>query len=116
MSVNPDLIRGTLNIMLLESVADQPRYGYEICKLVEQKTEGYFQMREGSLYPALHRLERDGLLQSTWREATNGRRRKYYRLTARGRKEVAAKKAEWRDFASAVNAMLSPRLGFGGSV
>ena len=114
MAVNPELVRGTLNILLLESVADQPRYGYEICKLVEQKTQGYFQMREGSLYPALHRMERAGLLQSTWRDAPEGRRRKYYRLTARGRKEYAARKAEWRDFAAAVEAVLSPKLGLGG--
>ncbi len=109
MSTDPDLLRGTLSTLLLETVAGQPRYGYEICKLVEQKTAGYFQMREGSLYPALHRMERAGLLRSTWRDAVEGRRRKYYQLTARGKKELAARKAQWRDFAAAVNAVLSPR-------
>ena len=109
MSVNPDLLRGTLSTLLLETVAGQPRYGYEICKLVEQKTAGYFQMREGSLYPALHRMERAGLLRSTWRDAVEGRRRKYYQLTAKGKKELTARKAQWRDFAAAVNAVLSPR-------
>lgn len=110
MSVNPDLVRGTLNTLLLETIAGEPRYGYEICKLVEQKSAGYFQMREGSLYPALHRMERAGLLRSTWRDAVEGRRRKYYQLTAKGKKELAARTAQWRDFAAAVNAVLSPRL------
>src|ERR1051326_5527684 len=104
MPPDPDLIRGTLNTLLLETVAAEPRYGYEICKLVEQKTGGYFQMREGSLYPALQRMEQAGLLRSFWRETTEGRRRKYYQLTARGSKELAARKQQWRSFAAAVEA------------
>ncbi|MFQ5424332.1 MAG: PadR family transcriptional regulator [Phycisphaerae bacterium] len=116
MPVNPDLVRGTLNTLLLETLADEPRYGYEICKIVEQKTGGYFRMREGSLYPALHRMEKAGLLRATWRDAPEGRRRKYYQLTARGRKELAARRKEWRDFSTAVNAILSSRrFGLGGA-
>ena len=106
MPPDPDLMRGTVNTLLLETLAAAPRYGYEICKLVDQRTGGYFQMREGSLYPALHRMERAGLLRAYWRDTLEGRRRKYYQLTPRGQKELAARKKEWRAFASAVEAVL----------
>lgn len=108
MSVNPDLVRGTLNTVVLELLADQPRYGYEICKLVQQRTGGELQMREGSLYPALHRMERAGWLRSFWRDAPEGRRRKYYQITASGRKALGALRDEWRSFAGAISAVLSP--------
>ena len=108
MPENPDLMRGTLNTLLLEIASDQPRYGYEICQIVGRRTDGHFEMREGSLYPALHRLEREKLLKSSWGSGPQGRRRKYYQLTARGRRKLGVLREEWRTFSAAVNAVLSP--------
>ena len=83
-------------------------YGYEIVKLVNQRTGGRFQWKEGSLYPCLHRLEAAGLLKAVWREAPSGKARKYYRITRRGRRELASRTAEWREFIEAVNGVLMP--------
>ncbi len=107
MAPDPDLIRGTLNTILLEAISRRPMYGYEICKLVNTKTEGYFDLREGSLYPALHRLERDGLLKAYWEQTDGGRRRKYYQITDSGGEVLARKRTEWRDFAGAVERVLA---------
>jgi len=107
MPPDPDLIRGTLNTILLEVISRRPMYGYEICKAVNVKTQGYFDLREGSLYPALHRLERDGLLKSFWEQTDAGRRRKYYQMTDSGSEVLARKRAEWRDFAGAIERVLA---------
>lgn len=107
MAPDPDLIRGTLNTILLEVISRRPMYGYEICKAVNTKTEGYFDLREGSLYPALHRLERDGLLRSYWEQTDTGRRRKYYQITDSGSEVLHRKRAEWRAFSGAVERVLA---------
>jgi transcriptional regulator len=99
------LLTGTVEMLLLEVVAPAPSYGYEIVQMVTGRSRGYFELKEGSLYPALHRLERQKLLTSYWRKA-DGRRRKYYKLTAAGRKALAAKKQEWASFTSGVNGVL----------
>jgi PadR family transcriptional regulator, regulatory protein PadR len=110
MGSDSDLVRGTLNTILLETISRGPMYGYQICKAVNAKTDGYFELREGSLYPALHRLEREGLLKSFWEQTDAGRRRKYYELTGAGVKELARKRREWGQFADAVDRVLG-RLG-----
>lgn len=107
MPPDPDLIRGTLNTILLEVISRRPMYGYEICKTVGTRTQGYFDLREGSLYPALHRLERDGLLKSFWEQTDAGRRRKYYQITDAGSGVLARKRSEWREFAGAVDRVLT---------
>jgi len=107
MPPDPELIRGTLNTILLEAVSRRPMYGYEICKSVNARTQGYFDLREGSLYPALHRLERDGLLKSFWEMTEAGRRRKYYQITDAGAKVLARKRDDWRQFATAVERVLA---------
>ncbi|HOA74429.1 MAG TPA: PadR family transcriptional regulator [Phycisphaerae bacterium] len=107
MPPDPDLIRGTLNTILLEVISRRPMYGYEICKAVNTKTQGYFDLREGSLYPALHRLERDGLLKSYWEQTDANRRRKYYQITDSGREVLARKREEWREFAGAIERVLA---------
>ncbi len=107
MSTNPDLVRGTLTTMLLEVISHRPRYGYEICKQVNAQTQGYFDLREGSLYPALHKLERDGLLKAFWEKTDAGRRRKYYEISEKGLKELARRKQEWQAFSLAVERVLS---------
>lgn len=107
MSTDPDLVRGTLNTMLLEVISRRPMYGYEICKTVNARTDGYFNLREGSLYPALHKLEHEGLLQAFWEQANGRRRRKYYEITDAGIKTLADKRREWSDFAAAVERVLA---------
>ncbi len=107
MPTDPDLVRGTLNTMLLEVISRRPMYGYEICKTVNARTDGYFNLREGSLYPALHKLEQEGLLKSFWEQTDRGRRRKYYEITDAGVKTLADKRREWSEFAAAVERVLA---------
>jgi PadR family transcriptional regulator, regulatory protein PadR len=106
MDFSPDLMKGTMAPMVLRLVSEREMYGYEIVKVVNERTAGRFEWKEGSLYPCLHRLEADGLVSSIWRNAPNGKPRKYYRITRRGRAELEARQAEWADFAAAVNAVL----------
>jgi len=106
MSFDPDLMKGSMEPVALRIISEGERYGYEIAKLVNERTGGRFRWREGSLYPCLHRLEADGLVRSFWREAPNGKIRKYYQITRRGRRELARRTQEWSEFATAMNAIL----------
>lgn len=99
------LLSGTVDTLLLEVVSAGPTYGYAIAQTVLARSRGYFEITEGSLYPALHRLERQQYVESFWKEA-DGRERKYYKLTPAGRTALAAKKKEWRQFASGVQGVL----------
>ncbi len=99
------LLSGTLEMLMLEVISPGPTYGYEITQTVLSRSQGYFELKEGSVYPALHRLEAQKLLKAVWREV-DGRRRKYYELTAAGHKELAVKRAEWRAFANGVEGTL----------
>ena len=104
------LLTGTVEMLMLEVISIGPTYGYEIVQTVLSKSNGYFELKEGSLYPALHRLERQRLLSSSWREA-DGRRRKYYRLTSAGARALTARKKEWKQFTAGVSGVLG---GVGG--
>lgn len=104
------LLTGTLEMMMLEVLSQGPSYGYEIVQTVLTRSGGRFDLKEGSLYPALHRLERQKLLGSYWTEH-DGRRRKYYKLTAAGRKALAARREEWKSFATGVNGVLGMDYG-----
>ena len=118
MTPDPDLVRGTLETILLEVISRGPVYGYEICKAVNARTEGYFDLREGSLYPALHRLERGGRLIAYWEKTDAGRRRKYYEITDAGRTELVRKRDQWQAFTAAVERVLTtvkPAAGPAGS-
>ncbi len=99
------LLWGTVDMLILEVISQGPTYGYQIAQTVLGQSRGYFEITEGSMYPALHRLERKKLLESFWQEA-DGRDRKYYKLTPAGRKALAAKKQEWRQFASSVQGIV----------
>jgi len=104
------LLNGTVEMLILEVVSQGPSYGYEITQTVLSRSAGHFELKEGSLYPALHRLERQKLLDSYWTEH-DGRRRKYYRLTTAGRKALDARRTEWRSFAAGVNGVLGLECG-----
>ena len=99
------LLSGALEMLILEVISAGPTYGYQITQDVIARSNGYFELTEGSLYPALHRLERQKLLGSEWREA-DGRRRKYYRVTAAGKRALESRKQEWQSFARGVHGVL----------
>lgn len=103
---DPQLLRGTLDLVLLETLSAGAMYGYQIVKTVNAKTGGYFELREGSLYPALHRLEKSRLLKSKWVQTEEGRRRKYYELTPKGAAALERKRHSWRTFSEAIAGLL----------
>ncbi len=99
-----------VEMLILEVIGRGPTYGYEITQTVAERSKGYFELKEGSLYPALHRLERQKLLHAFWREA-EGRRRKYYELTSAGQAELDARKRSWQSFAEGVGGVLGLSRG-----
>lgn len=111
MQFSSDLIRGVAEPIVLQLVAERPMYGYEIIKVVNERTGGAFEWKEGTLYPCLHRLEGAGLISSEWRDAETGKPRKYYALTRKGRAVLKEKAAEWSSFSQAVDALLFGAAG-----
>jgi DNA-binding PadR family transcriptional regulator len=99
-----DAVRGHLDGLVLAVLGRGPAHGYGLIELLRERSGGFFDLPEGSVYPALHRLEQAGLVESGWSEA-GGRRRRVYTLTARGRRAVAQRRREWRSFAAAVDAV-----------
>jgi PadR family transcriptional regulator, regulatory protein PadR len=106
------LLSGAVEMLILEVISAGPTYGYQISQEVISRSKGYFELTEGSLYPALHRLERQTMLAAEWKQA-DGRRRKYYRLTADGRKALTAKKEEWQQFAKGVGGVIGEAYALG---
>lgn len=104
--MNADVpIRGHLDLMLLAVLRSGPAHGYAIIELLRTRSGGVFALPEGTVYPALHRLEQEGLLSSRWADAS-GRRRRLYELTRRGRAQLGASQRNWGQFASALNTVL----------
>jgi PadR family transcriptional regulator PadR len=87
--------RGSSELAILSVLADEPLHGYELARRIEQQTDGVLRFTLASLYPVLYGMEKRGLIKGTWREPTSGRRRRYYRLTAGGRRELKPLRAEW---------------------
>lgn len=103
--------KGTTGIILLSILSERPMYGYEIIQELERRSQGYFTFKEGLLYPALHELERDELVSSQWQETAQGRRRRYYSLTERGRAALQPAVEEWTTFAANLLGLLRPARG-----
>ncbi len=103
-----DLIKGSSNSLLLSLLAGQSMYGYQIVKELETRSQGYFKFKEGTLYPALHRLEKAGLITGNWQMLPNGRQRRYYQITAKGQAELNEEKVQWQDFLIAIKMILQP--------
>ena len=97
-----DLLQGTLDLLILKALALAPNHGLGVSRRIEQITRGTFEVRPGSLFPALHRLEEKGWLDAEWGESENNRRAKYYRLTASGRKQLQTETANWEQIALAI--------------
>ena len=101
-----ETLKGHLDALVLAVLADEPLHGYAVIEALRSRSEGAFELAEGTLYPVLHRLEADGLLASSWSEAA-GRRRRVYRLTRNGRRALARRREEWSSFVRAVDAVLA---------
>jgi transcriptional regulator len=102
-----ELLQGTLDVLILKTLSWGARHGYGIARWIQQVTDDVLQIQEGSLYPALHRLERQGLVEAEWGLSENNRRAKYYTLTARGRQELRAEATSWAAFSAAVAKVLA---------
>ena len=97
-----DLMRGTLDLLILQALTLEPNHGLGIARRVEQMTRNAFQVNPGSLFPALHRLDAKGWLTSSWGASTNNRRAKYYRLTAAGRRQLKTETENWERISVAI--------------
>ena len=110
MDFSQDLVRGSIVPIVLTLLDEKAMYGYEIVKVVNARTNGRLEWKEGTLYPTLHRLEGDGLIWSRWADApadeAPGRKRKYYAVTHKGKAELKRRAAEWKQFSGAVTAIL----------
>ena len=103
-----ELLHGTLDTLILKTVAGGRRHGYAIARWLEEMTSDALQIEDGSLYPALYRLEQRGLISAEWGMSELGRKAKFYKITAAGRKRLAASTEEWARFAGAVSKVLLP--------
>jgi PadR family transcriptional regulator, regulatory protein PadR len=101
-----DALRGSLDLLVLKTLSLAPMHGWGISQRVQQVTDGVLEVNQGSLYPALQRLEKEGLIASEWGTTDNNRRARYYRLTASGRRALGEELASWRRFAAGLEAVL----------
>lgn len=106
MSAPTGLVKGNVVVLILSCLAREPMHGYRIVKELERDSEGYFSMREGTLYPHLHQLEQDGLIEGFTEIVSGERVRKSYRITEHGKAELAKKRQEWRKFRGKVDYIL----------
>jgi PadR family transcriptional regulator PadR len=105
-SSDGELLQGTLPLLILRTLATSPNHGFAIAKRIRQISSAVLRVEQGSLYPALHRMEVDGLIESYWGTTENNRQAKYYRLTTRGKKKLASETERWHAIAGAVAAVL----------
>jgi transcriptional regulator len=101
-----ELLQGTLDLLILKALALGPRHGLGIARRIEQVTRGTFQVKPGSLFPALHRMEEEGWLSSSWGESENNRRAKFYQLTRAGRRQLGAETQRWARVSAAIARVL----------
>ena len=109
MSKPTDLVQGTLDLLILNVIALEPMHGWAIAKRIRQMSDEELRVGQGSLYPALHKLEQNGWIDAQWGESENNRRAKYYSLTRAGRKALEKETAEWERLSVAISLVLKPR-------
>ena len=107
MELKDHLLKGNLSMLLLKLFNEKPMYGFEVAQELEERTGSYLKIKEGSLYPTLRTLEEHGLLKSWWKDGTSGHKRRYYRLTAAGKKDLTFRSDEWRAFSTAINKVMT---------
>ena len=103
--------KGSTTVLILSLVAERPMYGYQIAKELERRSDGYFDFKEGTLYPALHRMEKKGLLRGEWQVVAEGPSRKYYHITDKGKRALVDVAVEWTTFSRKILAMLESVQG-----
>ena len=101
-----DLLQGTLDLLILKTLALEPMHGYGVSQRIQQVSRDVFRVNQGSLYPALFRLEKEGLIDAEWSASDNNRRARYYRLTRAGRKRLSAETQNWERMAAAITRIL----------
>ena len=110
----PDILRGTFDLLILRALSGAPAHGYAIARWIEQATDDVLEVGEGTLYPALHRLEERGWIDARWGNSENNRQAKFYSLTRRGRTRLAVETRNWHRYAAAVFAALKAAPNSGG--
>jgi len=105
---NTDVLRGTLDLLILQTLDLEPMHGWGIAQRIKERSEEAFEVGQGSLYPALQRLEQKGWIESEWRRTEENRRAKYYRLTSSGREALGQELQSWREYVRAMNLVLEP--------
>ena len=108
MAQRRELMKGSIDSLLLCLIGQQAMYGYQIIKELKKRSQGYFKFKEGTLYPALHRLEKTGLILGQWQMLANGRHRRYYHITDKGYQMLVDKRNQWQDFFTAMNLIIQP--------
>jgi PadR family transcriptional regulator, regulatory protein PadR len=98
-----DLVQGTLDLLILKTISLEPQHGWAIAKRIQQISNEVLQVQQGSLYPALHRLEQQGWIRAKWAEADSGRQAKFYSLTTAGRTQLGREKESWSRLSTAIN-------------
>ena len=101
-----DALRGSLDLLVLKTLSLVPMHGWGIAQRIQQMSKGILEVNQGSLYPALQRLEKDGLISSDWEQTENNRRARYYKLTASGRRALGVELESWKRFATGLDAVL----------
>ena len=109
MATKADILQGTLDMLVMRAVADEALHGYALVHRLRLISGDRLQIPQGSLYPALHRLENAGMLKATWAATETGREAKFYKLTARGRRQLDAEVSEWRELSTAIAMVLGER-------
>ena len=107
-SINGEILQGTLDLLILKTLVVGPAHGHTIAHVIERRSDDVLQVEHGSLYPALHRLEDRGWIASFWGTSENNRRARYYRLTPKGRTQLASQTNRWDEIVRAVNRILRP--------
>ena len=102
------LLKGNTDLLILSLLQREPMYGYQIIRELERRSQGFFKLGEGTLYPALHRLEQAGLITSRWERIGSGQERRYYSLTRKGERRLAERATAWQRFASAMELVVRP--------
>ena len=103
-----ELLQGTLDLLILKTLTWGPMHGYSVARLIRQRSSDAFLIEEGALYPALHRLERQGWIESEWGLSENNRKAKFYQITTRGRAQLRTEVATWKRYIEAVAGVLEP--------
>jgi PadR family transcriptional regulator, regulatory protein PadR len=111
MDYDREFLTATVGLLILSLLRERAMYGYEILQEAGRRSARQFELKEGTIYPALHQMERAGLLSAEWREGDTGRARKYYTLTAKGRAQAKSKRKQWETISAAVQAILGDLRG-----